>query len=300
MRVIVLHDNPEWFEPIRTAFSRHGVDVEEWVSDETAVDITKPPPADAVYYNRCSSSAHTRGRHRSLDQAMTILRWLHQHGRVVVNGLIAAQLENSKALQYMTTVQYGIGVPRSLLTAKPTLEVIEGEFGKSTPFLVKPDRGGRGTYIRYYGDADAFQADPQPLESITGLYVVQQFVKVECQRYLYTSLALPESGGCFDPNMCPCELPKSRFRILTDFSHPILDKLDRLFKGTGLENGAVEFIMDEEGVPRVIDINTNTAYNRDAEVGAGVEEGWESVTRYVINRLRQAEASVPNGDSVAV
>nr|KAG5707628.1 hypothetical protein BaRGS_031010 [Batillaria attramentaria] len=237
MRVIVLHDNPEWFEPIRTAFSRHGVDVEEWVSDETAVDITKPPPADAVYYNRCSSSAHTRGRHRSLDQ------------------------------------------------------VIEGEFGKSTPFLVKPDSGGRGTYIRYYGDADAFQADPQPLESITGLYVVQQFVKVECQRYLYTSLALPESGGCFDPNMCPCELPKSRFRILTDFSHPILDKLDRLFKGTGLENGAVEFIMDEEGVPRVIDINTNTAYNRDAEVGAGVEEGWESVTRYVINRLRQAEAS---------
>lgn len=273
------------------------------------LSFSPPPHPNAIYYNRCSSSAHTRGRSRSLDQAITVLHWLHQHKRVVVNGLIAAQLENSKALQYMTTLQYGIGVPKSLLTAKPTLEIIEREFGKSTPFLIKPDRGGRGTNIRYYSDAGAFQADPELAESITGLYVIQEYLdtqggvyRVEFvgQRYLYTSVALPEKEGCFDPNMCPCELPKSRFRILTDFSHPILENLDQLFKGTSLENGAVEFILDENSDPRVIDINTNTAYNRDAEVEAGAEEGWLAVTQYVVNRLKQTEAgmisnSVENG-----
>ena len=68
MKVIVLHDNASWLEPIRTALSGHGVEMEEWISDETWVDLSRPPPADAVYYNRCSSTGHTRGRPRSLDQ----------------------------------------------------------------------------------------------------------------------------------------------------------------------------------------------------------------------------------------
>ena len=56
-------------------------------------------------------------------QAMTILRWLDQHKRPVVNGLMAAQLENSKALQYMTALKYGMTAPRTLLTAKPSAQV---------------------------------------------------------------------------------------------------------------------------------------------------------------------------------
>ena len=68
MRVIVLHDNPGWLEPIRTGLRQCGVEMEDWISDETCVDLSQPPPSNAVFYNRCSSSGHTRGRPRSLDQ----------------------------------------------------------------------------------------------------------------------------------------------------------------------------------------------------------------------------------------
>ena len=42
---------------------------------------------------------------------------------MVVNGAAAAELENSKGLQYITAMKHGISVPRSLLTARPTPEV---------------------------------------------------------------------------------------------------------------------------------------------------------------------------------
>ena len=56
-------------------------------------------------------------------QGVMVLRWLEQHRRVVVNGAAAAELEGSKALQYMTAIKHGIGVPRSLVTVRPTAEV---------------------------------------------------------------------------------------------------------------------------------------------------------------------------------
>ena len=110
------------------------------------------------------------------------------------------------------------------------------------------------------------------------------------QRYLYTSVTLPDSSRCFDPNMCPREMPESRFRILTDFSsNPVIHKIQELFRVTGLDNGAVEFIFDAEGVPRVVDINTNTLYNRAAEVSAGTEKGWKAVAQYIVTKLKEAE-----------
>ena len=109
------------------------------------------------------------------------------------------------------------------------------------------------------------------------------------QRHLYTSRTLPDPSTCFDPNMCPREMPPSRFTILTDFSHPITLKIQQMFLATGLDNGAVEFILDAEGVPRVVDINTNTLYNTEAEVKAGVEEGWKAVAKYIVTKVKEAE-----------
>ena len=56
MKVIILHDNPDWLVSVRTELRQLGVEVEEWISDETCVDLSQPPPSDAVFYNRCSSS----------------------------------------------------------------------------------------------------------------------------------------------------------------------------------------------------------------------------------------------------
>ena len=56
-------------------------------------------------------------------------------------------------------------------------QTIKEEMGKTKAFVIKPDRGGRGSQIRYYGDADEFQEDSEPLESTTGLYVIQEFIQ---------------------------------------------------------------------------------------------------------------------------
>ena len=42
-------------------------------------------------------------------------------------------------------------------------------------------------------------------------------------------------------------------------------------------------------MPRVVDINTNTLYNKAAEVSAGTEEGWTAVAQYLVTKLKEAE-----------
>ena len=75
-------------------------------------------------------------------QGVMVLRWLEQHRRVVVNGAAAAELEGSKALQYMTAIKHGIGVPRSLVTVRPTAEVQRGGWG-GVERGREGERGGR-------------------------------------------------------------------------------------------------------------------------------------------------------------
>ena len=55
-------------------------------------------------------------------------------------------------------------------------QLIEKAIGKSKPFLIKPERGGGGHSIRFYNEVEEFLADTRPLESVTGLFVIQEFV----------------------------------------------------------------------------------------------------------------------------
>ena len=66
-------------------------------------------------------------------------------------------------------------------------QLVEKGIGQSKPFLIKPDRGGGGNSIRFYSEANEFRADPRPLESITGLYVVQEFILHESGVYRYNN-----------------------------------------------------------------------------------------------------------------
>nr|KAG5689774.1 hypothetical protein BaRGS_011575 [Batillaria attramentaria] len=228
----------------------------------------------------------------------TVLRWLEQHNVAVVNGLAALELENSKAWQYMIAQQYGLKVPRSLFTTLPTVHQIEKEFGKDTPFLVKPDRGGRGASVRMYQNVDDFRYDTSGLVSTTGLYVLQEYIPADDgiyrmefvgDEYLYTSLAKPKTSCSFDPNMCPCDLPSSRFTILEDFHHPILQDCAHFLRQVGLDVAAFEVIFDSSGEGHVIDVNTVTGYNMAAEKKAGVEGGVKALAKYVASRAVSAK-----------
>ena len=98
-RIHILHENPAWLDPFAQAFSRRGLPWSEWLIDGGAIDLGREPPA-GVFYSRISASAHTRDHRHAPDYTAALLAWLERHGRRVVNGLGALDLEISKVRQY--------------------------------------------------------------------------------------------------------------------------------------------------------------------------------------------------------
>src|SRR5260370_17845826 len=74
-------------------------------------------PAAGVFWSRMSASSHTRRHPYAKDQARAVLSWLESHGRRVVNGRRALELEVSKAAQLAALRAAGFDVPRTLAVA---------------------------------------------------------------------------------------------------------------------------------------------------------------------------------------
>jgi hypothetical protein len=71
-------------------------------------------PPEGIFYNRMSASSHTRGHRYAPEFAGVVLAWLKCHGRVVVNGERALQLELSKVAQYEALKAFGITTPDTI------------------------------------------------------------------------------------------------------------------------------------------------------------------------------------------
>src|SRR5919205_716070 len=112
-RIYVLHENPAWIDPFAEAFARRGLPWSEWPIDRGVVDLGRTPP-EGVFYSRISASSHTRDHRFAPDCTAALLAWLERHGRRVVNGLAALDLEVSKVRQYAALEAAGIRVPRTV------------------------------------------------------------------------------------------------------------------------------------------------------------------------------------------
>ena len=106
----VIHENAAWLEPLAAALDRHGLPWCDWFLDKGVFDLSRPPP-DGVFYNRMSASSHTRGHRYAAELTASVLAWLERHGRPVVNGSRALDLEISKARQYAALEARGIRTP---------------------------------------------------------------------------------------------------------------------------------------------------------------------------------------------
>ena len=95
----VIHENPAWLSPLAEALDRLRLPWTEWDLSGGVFDLSAPPP-EGVFYNRMSASSHTRGHRYAAELTAGVLAWLARHGRRVVNGPRALDLEISKARQY--------------------------------------------------------------------------------------------------------------------------------------------------------------------------------------------------------
>ncbi len=318
-KIYVIHENDAWVEPLRAAFAELGLPYEEWFLSEGTLDFSSAPPA-GVYYNRMSASSHTRGHRYGPELTAAVLAWLEMHGRRVINNGRALQLEISKIAQYAALAKYGIRTPRTVAAAgrQHILEVAKGFPGS---FITKHNRAGKGLGVRLFHDLNALKqyVESDSFEdSVDGITLIQEYIRAPEPfitrvefiggKLLYavrvdTSLGFElcpadvcEVGDAFCPagdtaavaDTAPTSTTP-RFRIVKDFSHPIVESYQRFIADNGIGIAGVEFITDATGELYTYDVNTNTNYNSAAEAETGIF-GMRAIARYLGEELRALDA----------
>jgi hypothetical protein len=283
-RIFVLHENPARLGPFAEAFDRLRLPWSEWFLHEGTFDLSAPPP-EGVFYNRISASSHTRDHRFSAELTAATLAWLVRHGRRVVNGPGALDLEISKARQYAALETAGIAVPRTILVAGAgQLVAAARRHFPAGPVILKPNRGGKGLGVRLFGSADSLQAylgGPDYEPPVDGLHLLQEHVRAPEPvitraefvggRFLY-AVEVDTADGF---ELCPadaCARPQARpkFRIVAGIEPSLRSRLEAFLASAGIEVAGIELITDARGRTLAYDVNTNTNYNPEAERAAGV------------------------------
>ncbi|MBE9604940.1 alpha-L-glutamate ligase [Acetobacteraceae bacterium H6797] len=311
-KIHVLHENPLWLPPFAEAFEKRGLPWTEWFLDESVFDLSEPPP-EGVFYNRMSASSHTRDHRHSPELTAAVLAWLARHGRKVVNGSPALDLEINKARQYAGLEKAGVTVPRTILVGGKTriVEAARKHFA-GQPVILKPNRGGKGLGVQLFRDLDTLEAHvngPDYIAPVDGLSLLQEYILAPEPfitraefiggRFLY-AVRVDTSDGF---ELCPAEAcaigdaacpvgqaPRNKFEVLPGIDEGLKQKLESFLAAAKVDVAGIEFITTSDGRILVYDVNTNTNYNPEAEARAGVagtdRSGPGALAAYLERELR--------------
>ena len=295
MHIHVIHENAAWLAPLAGALDAEHLPWCEWFLDSGVFDLSTSPP-DGVFYNRMSASSHTRDHRYAAELTASVLGWLAGHGRRIVNGPRALDLEISKARQYAALEAAGIATPKTVLVAgKEQLVDAARQHFANTPVILKPNRGGKGLGVRLFHTAEALAShvDGADYESpVDGIHLLQQYVQAPLPlitraefiggRFLYavevdTSEGFelcPADACAVDDAFCPAGPedsgpPRAKFTIIDDIDPGLQRRYEAFLAANDIEVAGIEFIRDHAGTPFTYDVNTNTNYNPEAEARAG-------------------------------
>ena len=307
----VIHENEDWVKPLRAAFEELNLPYEEWFLSEGLLDLSSAPP-QGIFYNRMSASSHTRDHRYAPELTASVLAWLESHGRRVVNDSRALALELSKVAQYERLRNCGIRTPRTI-AAVGKRNIVEAARKMPGAFITKHNRAGKGLGVKLFQSVNALEEHvngPAFEDSVDGITLVQEYIRapepfitrVEFVggEFLYavrvdTSLGFElcpadvcQVGDAFCPvgEQSAPVATAPRFRIVKDFSHPIVESYRRFIAANGIGIAGIEFIEDAKGEIYTYDVNTNTNYNPAAEEEAGLY-GMRAIAAYLGRELRQ-------------
>jgi hypothetical protein len=305
----VIHENAAWLEPLAAALNRQELPWRDWFLDRGVFDLSRPPP-EGVFYNRMSASSHTRDHRYAAELTAAVLAWLERHRRRVVNGSRALDLEISKARQYAALEAAGIRTPDTVVVAGKELlvEAARQRFGEC-PFILKPNRGGKGLGVQLFYSPGAFVDyldSPNYEPPVDGLHLLQQYVRAPIPlitraefiggRFMYavevdTSEGFelcPADACAVGDAFCPAgDEPRAKFTIIDDIDPALKQRYEAFLAANAIGVAGIEFITDADGVIYTYDVNTNTNYNADAEARAG-RSGMAKLARYLGGELERA------------
>jgi hypothetical protein len=301
MQIHVIHENAAWLEPLARALDTEGLPWRDWFLDRGVFDLSAPPPA-GIFYNRMSASSHTRDHRYAAELTASVLAWLAGHGRRIVNGPRALDLEISKTRQYAALEAAGIHTPRTVLVAgKDHLVAAARRHFDGGPVILKPNRGGKGLGVRLFHGAEAladYLDGPDYEPPVDGLHLLQQYVRAPVigpsgigpsgplitraefigGRFLYAvevdtsdGFELCPADACaVDDAFCPVgDQARAKFTIIDDIDAALKLRYEAFLAANDIEVAGIEFIADGGGTTYTYDVNTNTNYNPEAEDRAG-------------------------------
>ena len=307
----VIHENAAWLEPLAKALGRQGLPWRDWFLDRGVFDLSRPPPA-GVFYNRMSASSHTRGHRYAAELTASVLAWLERHGRRVVNGSRALDLEISKARQYAALEAAGIRTPDTVLVAGKDLlvETMRRHFDGG-PFILKPNRGGKGLGVRLFHTVEAladYLDGPDYEPPVDGLHLLQQYIRAPVPlitraefvggRFMY-AVEVDTSDGF---ELCPADVcavgdafwpggptadpdqPRAKFTIIDDIDAALKRRYEAFLTANDIGVAGIELVTDLAGTVYTYDVNTNTNYNPEAESRAG-RSAMDTLARYLATEL---------------
>ncbi len=314
-RIHIIHENAAWTAPLLDALKARDLPYEDWFLDQGHFDLSAEPP-EGVFYNRMSASSHTRDHRYAHEYTSAIIAWLERHGRRVLNGGRANQLEVTKVGQYAALDALGVRTPRTIpaVGRAHILEAARAFEGQS--FITKHNRAGKGLGVHLFkslGALEAYLEGPEFEPSVDGITLIQQYIeapepfitRVEFvgQKFLYAvrvdtseGFELCPADACNIAELnCPAtpqaEAPAKapKFQIIEGFDHPRLPQYQALMKQQGFDIAAFEFIVDAQGRDYTYDINQNTNYNPAAEAVAGLS-GMGAIADYLGEALRNSRS----------
>jgi hypothetical protein len=287
----VIHENATWLEPLAEALDAQALPWCDWFLDRGMFDLSRPPP-EGVFYNRMSASSHTRDHRYAAELTASVLAWLERHGRCVINGSRALDLEISKTRQYAALEAAGLRTPDTVLVAGKDLMVAAAQqHFAAGAFVLKPNRGGKGLGVRLFYTVDALSSyidGPDYEPPVDGLYLLQEYVRAPVPlitraefiggRFLY-AVEVDTSDGF---ELCPADAcavgdaacpatdgPRAKFTIVDNIDAGLKRRYEAFLAANAIGVAGIEFVTDSAGVVYTYDVNTNTNYNRDAEARAG-------------------------------
>jgi glutathione synthase/RimK-type ligase-like ATP-grasp enzyme len=310
----VIHENEEWVVPLRAELEKRGLPYTEWDLSEGSIDLDGTPP-EGVFYNRMSASSHTRGHTYAPELTAGVLAWLEAHGRRVINGRRALQLEVSKVEQYLALNAHGIRTPKSI-AAVGRDRIVEAARKAEAPFITKHNRAGKGLGVHLFHDAAALEAyvdSPDFEDSRDGVTLIQQYVEAPEPfitraefvggKFLYAVRVNTSEGFELCPAdvcsigdaACPVGVEAAPKFSVIDEGIPAeqRERYEAFLAANDIQVAGIEFIADADGTVYTYDVNTNTNYNSEAEAKAGVS-GMGALAEYLGRELasRQAELSL--------
>lgn len=314
-KVYVIHENLEWTNHLVKWLEKFDIPYELWDLSSGVLNLQEEPPR-GVFYNRMSASSHTRDHRFAPEFTEQVLTWLERHGRVVLNGVDAINLEISKIKQYLKLDEVGIAAPKTVAVLGKENIVAAAQQLNIYPLVTKHNRAGKGLGVHLFNNEVELQAyveSPAFEPSIDGITLLQEYIKPFDGRirrsefinrqFLYT-VSIDSSDGF---QLCPadeCQIGQRPAQLETSDKFEITAPLpeeqrlayEAFLNHVNIDVAAIEWVQSESGNIYVYDVNTNTNYNPTAEEKAGVF-AHEQLARLLEAELQKVRDSLAQNDA---